>query len=1236
MSLLFGNSGDLVNHSSAAALDNLADFTAWAWVYRTADGTNQLIMSKNGALSAGWLLLLITESGEGTFRFIRYRSTTNTDIRSAGGVIPLNTWTFCAVTSSLTTKLYTSSLSGNVAEVSYSLQQEGAGSIVSDASSDLYVGNVQIATSLPFKGRIARGGLVDRVLSFSELSALRRESLVGANVSGTKLLFDYTTAADSQTDYSVNGNTGTRTGAVLANHPPFFAITTPSLPNGAVGTPYSQTLALANQIDPLQLAEISNGSLPGGLSIGFTGAANTPIITGNPTSSGAFRVRLVDDEGNVAEKYFSITITGGSGDTQSPTVPGGLTATVVSSSQINLAWNASTDNVGVTGYDVQRATNSGFTENLVTTNLGNVTAYNNTGLAANTLYYYRVRAHDGVPNNSAYSVSISRTTLPMFAGTKTFSGGYAGMCADNDTLHIITGIAPDTITYYRSPDEGATWDIDGVAIGNGITYPEEPLVANGAGKIAVFYFKNLKDIRDFFTPPPNTAPRRVGELFCKVSLDGGTSWQSERLVSGVVVPGEGYRMSACWNGNSLHVNWMDFKNVPNEVENDPVNQTKSWDIYYNRCVDVTNNLNFEGEQNLVPCEIGNQTGQVRPSISKLGNTIHSVWFAGIPGKGSCTIDTGTTNLPQCSEIFYQRNPNNGAAGSWETKIQLTNNTNPIRYSGRNTSRAIPGGLLIGFDRGGVGGGATNDIYGIRTINNGNSFEAEFPIVTDPNSQTHSAIAEKNSIAHIVWGDYGNDGAIFYKQSTNNAASFGITENTFLGGTLPFIAATANYVHVLCAAGGVAAHKRRFLPPLPPPDIIPPTVPGVPLLNLLNSRIDLTWAASFDDESGIVGYDVQRSTSADFSADLQTFPVGNITSYSDTTAINGILYYYHVRARDGAGNPSAYSGSASGQAGIPFPYPLVQTNLELFLEAQTQTQTTGQSVSSFNDLSGNNRHLIASSNQPTVAVSGGFKEIRIQRTNNVLKHVGYFVVKCGWILAKINGNFLSYDGLLTDLIDLGILVGKPSSSVFSDVADFGFEFWDFRLNDKIYPKENAPAPIDQFKLIFFNSYVRSGVNGIQIGKDRNNSGRDLDGSVRMVALYSEGFNSEEEIRAQSEVIANFYGLTLADVYPYQADIKGASENPAHSVNFYDPPEGARISESLDDSRRIIELKFSAADQKEVKAVKKLYADHYAQAAPFIYRDYRFTPPEDIEGYLDSLYELEGENNDWIYSFKIREK
>src|SRR5437762_11758414 len=54
------------------------------------------------------------------------------------------------------------------------------------------------------------------------------------------------------------------------------------------------------------------------------------------------------------------------GDTQPPTAPTGLAPAVISGTQINLSWTASMDNVGVTGYRVERCVGarctSGFVE----------------------------------------------------------------------------------------------------------------------------------------------------------------------------------------------------------------------------------------------------------------------------------------------------------------------------------------------------------------------------------------------------------------------------------------------------------------------------------------------------------------------------------------------------------------------------------------------------------------------------------------------------------------------------------------------------------------------------------------------------------------------------------------------------------------------------------------------------------------------------------------------------------
>lgn len=117
-----------------------------------------------------------------------------------------------------------------------------------------------------------------------------------------------------------------------------------------------------------------------------------------------------DDYGYVDDVVVRATaISSPAPDTTAPTTPTNLTPLVVSSSQINLAWTVSTDNVGVTGYDVYR------NSTLLTTVTG--TSYQNTGLAANTTYTYYVRAKDAAGNVSAPSATVSAATPGASVGT---------------------------------------------------------------------------------------------------------------------------------------------------------------------------------------------------------------------------------------------------------------------------------------------------------------------------------------------------------------------------------------------------------------------------------------------------------------------------------------------------------------------------------------------------------------------------------------------------------------------------------------------------------------------------------------------------------------------------------------------------------------------------------------------------------------------------------------------------
>ncbi|MFD0331475.1 fibronectin type III domain-containing protein [Streptacidiphilus monticola] len=87
-----------------------------------------------------------------------------------------------------------------------------------------------------------------------------------------------------------------------------------------------------------------------------------------------------------------------------PTVPANLHTTSVAATSVSLAWNASTDNVGVTGYTVYR---NGVQ---LATTAPATTTYTDQSVAAGTSYTYTVDAFDAAGNHSAQSSPLAVTT----------------------------------------------------------------------------------------------------------------------------------------------------------------------------------------------------------------------------------------------------------------------------------------------------------------------------------------------------------------------------------------------------------------------------------------------------------------------------------------------------------------------------------------------------------------------------------------------------------------------------------------------------------------------------------------------------------------------------------------------------------------------------------------------------------------------------------------------------------
>jgi chitodextrinase len=124
-------------------------------------------------------------------------------------------------------------------------------------------------------------------------------------------------------------------------------------------------------------------------------------------------------------------------DTQAPSVPTGLTATAASGTQVNLAWNASTDNVGVTGYYVY------LNDQPLTTTTQ--TSFSHTGLTAGSTYNYRVSAYDAIPNHSAWTAVVSATTTLADTQAPSVPTGLTATAVSGTQVNLAWNAATDNV-----------------------------------------------------------------------------------------------------------------------------------------------------------------------------------------------------------------------------------------------------------------------------------------------------------------------------------------------------------------------------------------------------------------------------------------------------------------------------------------------------------------------------------------------------------------------------------------------------------------------------------------------------------------------------------------------------------------------------------------------------------------------------------------------------------------------
>jgi chitodextrinase len=267
-------------------------------------------------------------------------------------------------------------------------------------------------------------------------------------------------------------------------------------PPGGVGTPNPATFMSAVVMAskraglPFGWAEFGTTTIPGRPAwleevanfASSSGAVFCGLYDAPPEGSlGGSGTYVITDAASLAA-WKTVVSGRGPADTIPPSVPNAVTATAAKGNKVDLTWAASTDNVGVVGYIIDR---DSYYVGLSTT-----PSYTDSALSSHTAYHYTVSAYDTAGNVSALSTPVSVTTLGTEAPSVPTNLSVAGVTGTTVTLSWTGSTDPLGITGYTIYRNGwkvatsATTSYTEAGLSSGTTYHYSVAARDRAGNVS--------------------------------------------------------------------------------------------------------------------------------------------------------------------------------------------------------------------------------------------------------------------------------------------------------------------------------------------------------------------------------------------------------------------------------------------------------------------------------------------------------------------------------------------------------------------------------------------------------------------------------------------------------------------------------------------------------------------------------------------------------------------------------
>ncbi|MDH7482032.1 MAG: hypothetical protein QHH26_08695, partial [Armatimonadota bacterium] len=634
----------------------------------------------------------------------------------------------------------------------------------------------------------------------------------------------------------------------------------PAGTNRAPNAPYTVAWSGGSQV--VQMNQQSNGGQWNSLVSSKTFAMGTGGYVRLSNGTGQTGYVVMAD----AVRWVTLSV-----DTVAPSVPTNVAANPVSCTQINLTWNASTDNVAIGGYKIYR--------NGVQVGTSAATSYSDTDCSPGTTYTYRVSAYDTAGNESAQSSQVAATTpgdttapsVPTNLSANAVSGTQVDLTWTASTDNI--GVAGYKI--YRNGSQ--------IGTSSSTSYSDTTCSPGQSYTYEVSAYDAASNESAKSTPAVVTTPG-VDTIAPSVPTN-----LSATAVSGTQV-------DLSWTASTDNVGVVGYKVYRNGVQ---VGTSVGTSYSDTGCVPATS---YTYEVSAYDAA-SNESAKSTPATVVTPDTI----APSVPTNLSATAVSGT----QVDLSWTASTDNVGVVGYkvYRNGVQVGTSTG-TSYS---DTGCVPATSY------------TYEVSAYDAASNESAKSTPATVVTPdtiaPSVPTNlSATAVSGTQVNLSWtASTDNVGVVGYKVY-RNGVQVGTSTGTSYSDT-GCVPATS-YTYEVSAYDAASNESAKSAPAtVVTPDTIAPSVPtNLQASAVSQTQINLSWTASTDNV-GVVGYKIYRN-----GAQIAT---STTTSYSDTTCESYTTYTYRVSAYDGSNNESGLSNQATATT-LPYTDIILDNNVAVYV------------------------------------------------------------------------------------------------------------------------------------------------------------------------------------------------------------------------------------------------------------------------------------------------------------------